>query len=68
MSHQIAKLLLEKADTFLERGEAIKVALDLGMQLHEIEEYLDWLEAMEGKNQEGTKGRKPPEDDAPENG
>ena len=36
--------MLEHADTFLERTEAIKIALSLGMSLNEIEEYLDWLD------------------------
>ena len=45
MAYKIAKLLLEQADTFLERTEATKTALSLGMPLHEIEGYLDWLEA-----------------------
>lgn len=44
MSHQIAKLLLEKAGTFLERTEAVRTAMKLGMPMNEIEEYLDWLE------------------------
>ena len=44
MAHEIAKLLLEHAGTFLERTEAIKTALSLGMPLAEIEEYLDWLD------------------------
>lgn len=44
MAHEIAKLLLEHADTVLEREEAIATALYLGMPLHEIEEYLDWLD------------------------
>ena len=43
MAHEIAKLLLEHAGTFLERSEAIRTALHLGMPLNEIEEYLDWL-------------------------
>ena len=51
MSHEIAKLLLEHAETFLERTEAIKSALGLGMPLHEIEEYLDWLDTVRGQNQ-----------------
>lgn len=46
MSHEIAKLLLEHAGTFLERREAVKNALSLGMPLHEIETYLDWLDAL----------------------
>lgn len=44
MAHEIAKLLLEKAGTFLERTEAVKTVISLGMPLVEIEEYLDWLE------------------------
>ncbi len=46
MAHKIAKLLLEHADSFLERTEAIKSALQLGMPLSEIEEYLDWLDTV----------------------
>ena len=46
MSHQIAKLLLEHATTFLDRTEAIKAAMDLGMPLEEIESYLDWLDTL----------------------
>lgn len=49
MAHKIAKLLLEHADTFLERTEAVKTALSLGMPLREIEEYLDWLEVMKSQ-------------------
>jgi DNA-binding transcriptional MerR regulator len=46
VAHELAKLLLEQADTFLERKEAVKVALRLGMPLHKIEEYLDWLDSL----------------------
>jgi hypothetical protein len=46
--HEIAKLMLEHAGTFLERTEAIRVALSLGMPLYEIEQYLDWLDALRG--------------------
>ena len=45
MAHKIAKLLLEQADSFLDRTEAVKTALSLGMPLYEIEQYLDWLDA-----------------------
>jgi hypothetical protein len=45
MAHEIAKLLLEHAGTFLERTDAIRVAISMGMPVHEIEEYLDWLDA-----------------------
>jgi len=57
MAHKIAKLLLEHAGTFLERTKAIETALYLGMPLHEIEEYLDWLENV-----------RPQEEDQPEDG
>lgn len=51
MAHEIAKLLLEHADTFLERTEAIETALSLGMPLSEIETYLDWLDKIQGTSQ-----------------
>jgi len=51
MVHEIARLVLEQADTFLSRQEAIKTALDSGMPLHEIEDYLDWLDIIEGKRE-----------------
>jgi len=54
MKYHVAKLLLEKADTFLSRVEAIKQATKLGMPLQEIEEYLDWLDLMRGRD--GTNG------------
>lgn len=44
MAHEIAKLILEHAGTFLEREEAIRTAISLGMPLHQIEEYLDWID------------------------
>ena len=46
MAHELAKLLLEHADTFLKRTEAVKSALELGMPLAEIEEYLDWVDLL----------------------
>jgi hypothetical protein len=50
MAHEIAKLLLEQADTFVEREEAIKRAIELGMPLAEIEQFLDWLDTVRGKD------------------
>jgi hypothetical protein len=44
MAHEIAKLLLEHADSFLERSEAVRTAMSMGMPIHEIEAYLDWLD------------------------
>jgi len=46
MAYEIAKLMLEHADSMLERQEAIERALELGMPIHEIEDYLDWLDRM----------------------
>lgn len=46
MTHKIAKLILEHADTFLESREAVRTALSLGMPLDGIEEYLDWLDTV----------------------
>jgi hypothetical protein len=48
MAHEIAKLMLEHAGTFLERTEAIRTAMSLGMPLEEIENYLDWLDSSRG--------------------
>ena len=48
MPHEIAKLILEHADTFLIREEAIRTAMRLGMPLHEIQDYLDWLDFVKG--------------------
>ena len=56
MAHEIAKLMLEHAGTFLERTEAIRVALSLGMPLNEIEEYLDWLDATRGPPRDADGG------------
>lgn len=44
MSHELAKQVLEQADTLPERTEAVRQALEQGMPLHEIERYLDWLD------------------------
>ncbi len=65
MSHEIAKLLLEHADTFLARTEAVRSALALGMPLNEIEEYLDWVDLVRQKpappQHSKTTRSKPPE-------
>ena len=44
--HEIAKLILEHAETLGEREDAVRSAMFLGMPLNEIEAYLDWLEIM----------------------
>jgi DNA-binding transcriptional MerR regulator len=56
MAHKIAKLLLEHAGTFLERKEAIRAALKLGMPLAEIEQYLDWLDAVRAEDRRRQSG------------
>jgi hypothetical protein len=45
MSHKLAKLLLSQAISTTEVEEAIKQAIELGMPMHEIQEYLDWVDA-----------------------
>ena len=47
MTHTTAKhLLAQQASGGLpQRQKAVEAALALGMPLHEIEEYLDWLDA-----------------------
>jgi hypothetical protein len=60
MAHEIAKLLLEHAGTFLERSEAIKTAMDMGMPLAEIERFLDWLDANRGPVRQDQNDSEPP--------
>ena len=64
MAHEIAKLLLEHAGTFLERAKAVETALSLGMPLHEIEEYLDWLDVTRGPVRDDLETQE--EDDLPD--
>ena len=67
MAHEIAKLLLEHADTFLERTEAVKSAQALGMPLNQIEEYLDWMDLVRSQpsppKQPPASSSKPPHTD-----
>lgn len=58
MSHEIAKLLLEHAE-FLERTKAIQAALNMGMPLHEIEEYLDWVDSINAGKPNSPSVKKP---------
>ena len=64
MSHEIAKLLLEHAATFLERTEAIKTAISLGMPIAEIEQYLDWLDVVRSSEQRSPPTNPPSSEDA----
>ncbi len=59
MSHKIAKLLLEHADGFVKRSQAVAEAMKLGMPLHEIEEYLDWLDIVRAKKADHDEDNKP---------
>jgi DNA-binding transcriptional MerR regulator len=59
VAHEIAKLLLEHAGTFLERTRAIEIALSLGMPLNQIEEYLDWLDSIRPEKPQGGRKRGP---------
>jgi hypothetical protein len=62
MAHEIAKLLLEHAETFLDRTEAVESALFLGMPLRDIESYMDWLDQV----QVGRKPAKLPKNPPPQ--
>ncbi len=62
MGHEIAKLLLEHAGTFLERAEAIRVAMSLGMPLDEIQVYLDWVDSIRGPLSADSEEEKPTDD------
>ena len=54
MAHEVARLILEQADNFVKREDAIRTAIQLGMPLHEIEEYLDWLEMVRAMDSDET--------------
>lgn len=56
MAHEIAKLLLEHAGTALERGKAIETAVQLGMPLSEVDEYLEWLGVLRGEVENNAQG------------
>jgi hypothetical protein len=62
MVYEVAKLMLEHAGTFIARAEAIQVAISLGMPIHEIEDYLDWLDATKGPLRDSSEGETEPED------
>jgi len=54
MEHEIAKILIENAATRIEREEAIRTAVQLGMPLSKIEEFLDWLDLLQKMLEEET--------------
>ena len=49
MAHEIAKLILEHADTIAERSKAVRIALWMGMPPEEVEQYLDALDQIRGE-------------------
>lgn len=63
MAHEIAKLILEQAEDDSDRIVAVRTALDMKMPIHEIEEYLDWLDLVRLRrtrsNGQDTNGRDP---------
>lgn len=49
MAHEKAKLLLETSnDDYIEHIVAVQTAMQMGMPMEEIEEYLDWLDLIRG--------------------
>jgi hypothetical protein len=41
-----ARLLLARAESSTDRKQAVATAMAAGMPLHEIEEFLDWADAV----------------------
>lgn len=80
MPHEIAKLLLEHATAPLDdvaeserlerqiakRAEVVKTALAMGMPLHEIEAYLEWLDMLRSANVVLREEQDPPRNSQPE--
>ncbi len=60
MAYEIAKAVLEQAQTPVERVKAIRVACSLGMPLQKIEEYLDWLDAVRRPQYDKAEGPNAP--------
>ena len=45
MNRETAKEMVARAATFSERADAVRAAIDAGVPLAEVEEYLDWQDA-----------------------
>jgi hypothetical protein len=45
MTHMDAKAALARAETPADRKRAVITAMEAGMPLHEIEDFLDWTDA-----------------------
>ena len=73
MANEIAKLLLEHAETIADRKSAIQKALGMGMPLGEVEEYLDWLDTVRSGSEvnesekKGAPDKKSPSSDSQPN-
>jgi hypothetical protein len=61
MAHEAAKAHLRRATTRPERAQAVRAAFRLGMPLRDIEEYLDWLDAVGQPPQGPHSIRRPPQ-------
>lgn len=48
LTHETAKTVLANAKDAVERADAIESAMQMGMPLSEIEDYLDWLDSIRG--------------------
>jgi len=56
MANEKAKLLLESANDYFERITAVQLALQSGMTMEEVEDYLDWLRLLRAENCDTAKG------------
>jgi len=59
MAHDFAKLLLERAEGFVPRQKAIRVAMRLGMPIAEIERHLDWIDYQRERENQRRNHRAP---------
>ncbi|GAA4422485.1 MULTISPECIES: hypothetical protein [Bremerella] len=50
MANEKAKLLLENATNYFERISAVQSALQLGMPMEDIEDYMDWLRLLRAEH------------------
>ncbi|MHB8973175.1 MAG: hypothetical protein ACYC3X_24005 [Pirellulaceae bacterium] len=59
MAHDFSKLLLERAEGFVQRQKAIRVAMRLGMPLCEIEQHLDRIDHQREREEQRRNHRAP---------
>ena len=60
MVQKDAKLILQRADTFVDRVKAVETAVSMGVPLSEIEECLDWLEGVKANQPSQVPAENPP--------